>query len=164
MSQTPSMSSAMPRMTQVILWAYVAFNLLIAATLIGDPAQVDATYRGGPMTATREFQWFSIGSFHLFMVGVTLAALRMRSARERGWLLLMNAAFYSWDALTEWSYWGAHVGVAPLELHRNAGVSAACGLLLIVAWRHDLARAGAMQRAAERMQAEPGQSAPAARG
>lgn len=131
----------MPRMTRVILWAYIAFNLLIAGTLIGSPAQVDATYRGGPMTATRAFQWFSIGSFHLFMVGVTLAALRIRSSRERGWLLLMNAAFYVWDALTEWLYWGAHLGVAPMDLHRNAGVSAACGLLLIVAWRHDVATA-----------------------
>lgn len=131
----------MPRMTRVILWVYVAFNLLIAGTLIGSPAQVDATYRGGPMTATREFMWFSIGSFHLFMVGVVLAAMRLRSARERGWLLLMNAAFYLWDALTEWGYWGAHTGMAPVALHRNAGISAACGLLLLVAWRHDLASA-----------------------
>lgn len=141
MSQASPVQSAMPRMTQVILWAYTAFNILIAGTLIGNPAQIDATYRGGAMTATREFQWFSIGGFHLFMVGVTLAALRMPTARERGWLILMNAAFYSWDALTEWLYWGARLGVAPLDLHRNAGVSAACGLLLLVAWRHDLAMA-----------------------
>lgn len=140
-SSLSSASSAMPRMTRIILWAYIAFNLLIAGTVIGNPAQIDATYRGGAMTGTREFLWFSIGSFHLFMVGVALAATRMRSARERGWLLLGNAAFYLWDAVTEWAYWGAHVGVAPLDLHRNAGVSAACGLLLIVAWRHDLARA-----------------------
>lgn len=127
----------MPRLTRIILWAYVAFNLLIAVSLMLHPAQVDATYRGGPMTATRQFQWFSIGSFHLLVCGVTLAALRMRSAKERGWLILANAGFYLWDALTEWLYWGAHIGVAPVELHRNAGVSAACALSLLIAWRYE---------------------------
>lgn len=143
-----SLSSVQPRTARVILWVYVAFNLLIAGTLIGDPAQVDATYRGGPMTATREFMWFSIGSFHLFMVGVALVAMRLRSARERGFLLLMNVAFYLWDALTEWCYWGKRVGVAPVELHRNAGISAACGLVLIVAWRLDVAMAKRVEEAA----------------
>lgn len=146
MSQPSPTNPAMPRMTRVILWAYIAFNLLIAATAMGNPAQMDATYRGGAMTGTREFLWFSIGSFHLLVVGITLVALRLSQVRERGFLLLLNAAFYLWDALTEWLYWGAHIGVAPLELHRNAGVSAFCGLLLLVAWRHDQAtaeRAGA---------------------
>jgi hypothetical protein len=127
----------MPRLSRIILWAYVAFNLLIAITLMLRPDQIDATYRGGVMTATRQFQWFSIGSFHLVLCGVTIVALRMREIRERGFLILVNAGFYLWDAWTEWLYWGAHIGVAPVELHRNAGVSAACGLLLILAWRRD---------------------------
>ena len=74
----------------------------------------------------------------MVLIGVVLAALRMERAKERGWLLLLNAGFYLWDALTEWVYWGAHLGVAPLELHRNAGVSALCGLLVLVAWQLDL--------------------------
>lgn len=131
----------MPRSTKVILWLYGIFNLLIALTLMRSPAQVDATYRGGPMTHTREFLWFSIGSFHLLVVGVTLATLRMRCPRERRWLYLVNAAFYLWDAVTEWSYWGSYLGVTPLLLHRNAGVSAAVALLLLIAWWRDAAHA-----------------------
>jgi hypothetical protein len=95
------------------------------------PGQVDATYRGGAMTPTRQFLWFSIGSFHLLVVGVTLVILRMRHAAERRWLHLLNAAFYLWDAATQWLYWGGHVGLARADLHTNAGVSAVCGLLLV---------------------------------
>lgn len=128
---------AMPRLTRIILWAYIAFNLSIALTLMLHPAQVDATYGGGRMTPMREFLWFSIGSFHFFAVGVALVAMRIRNAAERRWLVLLSAAFYIWDALTEWSYWGPHLGVDPLALHRNAGVSAFCGLLLIIGWWQD---------------------------
>ena len=126
----------MPRFTKIVLWVYVAFNLLIAVTLIASPGQVDATYKGGDMTPTRQFMWFSIGSFHLFVVGVTLVSLRLRHAAERRWLHLANGAFYVWDAVTQWLYWGKHLGVAARDLHTNAGVSAVCGLLLVVAfWR-----------------------------
>jgi len=130
------MTAAMPRITTVIVVSYVLFNLMIAGTLIADPAQLDATYRGGPMTPTREFLWFSIASFHLFMAAVTVASLRMRRAAERRWILLANAGFYLWDALTQWLYWGAHVGLARADLHTNAGVSAGCAVLvLFAAWR-----------------------------
>ena len=127
------MTAAMPRITTVIVVSYVLFNLMIAGTLIADPAQLDATYRGGPMTPTREFLWFSIASFHLFVAAVTLASLRMRRAAERRWILLANAGFYLWDALTQWLYWGAHVGLARADLHTNAGVSAGCAVLVIFA-------------------------------
>lgn len=126
----------MPRFTRVVVVVYVLFNLAIAATLIADPSHLDAQYRGGAMTPTREFLWFSVASLHLFLVAVTLAALRMRRARERRWIVLANAGFYSWDALTQWVYWGAYVGLAAGDLHVNAGVSAGCGALLVAAaWR-----------------------------
>lgn len=126
----------MPRITTAIVASYVLFNLAIAGTLIADPAQLDATYRGGPMTPTREFLWFSIASFHLFVAAVAVASLRMRRAAERRWIVLANAGFYLWDALTQWLYWGGHVGLAPADLHTNAGVSAGCAALLVfAAWR-----------------------------
>ena len=131
------MTAAMPRITTVIVVSYVLFNLMIAGTLIADPAQLDATYRGGPMTPTREFLWFSIASFHLFMAAVTVASLRMRRAAERRWILLANAGFYLWDALTQWLYWGGHVGLATGDLHTNAGVSAGCAALLVFAAGRD---------------------------
>lgn len=127
----------MPRFTKVVLWLYIVFNLVIALTLVFNPAQVDATYQGGAMTPTRRFMWFSIASFHLFVIGVTLVSLRMRRAAERRWLHLLNAGFYLWDAATQWSYWGAHVGLRPADLHTNAGVSAVCGLLVLAGWWAD---------------------------
>lgn len=129
----------MPRLSKILVLSYIAFNLAIALTLIVDPAQLDATYRGGPMTPTREFLWFSIASFHLFVAAVASASLRMARAAERRWLVLANAGFYLWDALTQWLYWGTHVGLARADLHLNAGVSAGCGALLVLAaWRdHD---------------------------
>jgi hypothetical protein len=132
-----TISNPMPRATRIILWLYLAFNLLIALSLLINPAAVDAAYRGGAMTPTRQFLWWSIGSFHLLVVGMTLVALRMRHAAERRWLHLVNGAFYLWDALTEWAYFGAHLGVAPLDLHRNAGISALCGLLMVFAFVQD---------------------------
>jgi hypothetical protein len=126
----------MPRASKIILIVYVLFNLLIAGTLIVDPSQLDATYRGGPMTPTREFLWFSIASFHLFVSATAVIATRMHRAAERRWLVLANAGFYLWDALTQWAWWGARVGLAPADLHVNAGVSAACAALLVyAAWR-----------------------------
>lgn len=126
----------MPRVTKSILIVYALFNLLIAGTLIFDPTQIDAIYRGGAMTPTREFLWFSIASFHLFVIATVVIALRMRNAAERRWVVLANAGFYLWDALTQWAWWGAHVGLAPKDLHVNAGVSAACAALMVfAAWR-----------------------------
>jgi hypothetical protein len=126
-----------PRASKIIVALYILFNLAIALTLIFGPEQLDATYRGGPMTPTREFLWFSIASFHLFVVAVATAALRMSRAAERRWIVLANAGFYLWDALTQWAYWGAHVGLARADLHVNAGVSAGCAALLVLAARLD---------------------------
>lgn len=126
----------MPWFTKIVLWGYLIFNLVIALTLIVSPGQVDATYKGGPMTPTRQFIWFSVGSFHLFVVAVTAASLRMRRAAERRWLHLANAGFYFWDAITQWAYWGKYLDVAARDLHVNAGVSALTGALLLAAlWK-----------------------------
>lgn len=127
----------MPRLTRIILWAYIVFNLAIALVLVVQPGQVDAAYQGGAMTPTRRFLWFSIASFHLFVVGVTLVSLRMRRAAERRWIHLLNAGFYLWDAATQWFYWGAYVGVSAGDLRMNAGVSAVCGLLVVAGWWSD---------------------------
>lgn len=125
----------MPRLSKLIVLLYIVFNLAIALTLIVDPAQLDATYRGGPMTPTREFLWFSIASFHLLVVAVAVLSLRLARAAERRWLVLANAGFYLWDAATQWLYWGGHVGLARGDLHLNAGVSAGCAALLaFAAW------------------------------
>lgn len=123
----------MPRASRVIVVLYVLFNLLIAVTLIVDPTDLDATYRGGAMTPTRGFLWFSIASFHLFVAAVAILAMRMRRAAERRWIIVANAGFYLWDALTQWAYWGGHVGLAAGDLHVNAGVSAGTAALLILA-------------------------------
>jgi len=126
----------MPRISQAILVVYALFNLAISLTFIVDPSQTDAQYRGGAMTPTREFLWFSIASMHLFVTATVVIALRMRDSRERRWLVLANAAFYLWDALTQWGYWGARVEVAPMDLHVNAGVSLfTAALLAFAAWR-----------------------------
>lgn len=123
----------MPRASKVIVVLYVLFNLAIAGTLILGPGPLDATYRGGPMTPTREFLWFSVASFHLFMVAVAILALFMARAAERRRIVLANAGFYLWDALTQWLYWGGYLGLARADLHGNAGVSAGCSALLVLA-------------------------------
>src|SRR4051794_6154133 len=102
----------MPRVSKLIVIAYILFNLAIALTLIVDPSALDTTYRGGPMTPTREFLWFSIASFHLLVVAIAIMALRMARAAERRWIVLANAGFYAWDAATQWLFWGGHVGLA----------------------------------------------------
>jgi hypothetical protein len=131
----PAYSRRVPRASKIIVVLYILFNLAIALTLIFGPGDLDATYRGGPMTPTREFLWFSVGGLHLFLIAVTAASLRMTRAAERRWIVLANAGFYLWDALTQWLYWGAYVGVAAVDLHVNAGVSAGCAALLgLAAW------------------------------
>lgn len=130
------------RLSKLILWLFIVFNLLIAATLWFDPVQVDAQYQGGAMTPTRAFQWFSVASFHLYMVAITGASLVMPGARQRRLLYLANAGFYIWDAATQWLYWGAEVGVEPATLHTNAGISAAVGALLVWVWWRERAGLG----------------------
>jgi len=127
----------MPRTSKIIVALYLLFNSLIAVTLLVDPTGLDTTYRGGPMTPTREFLWFSVAGFHLLVVAIAAATLRMTRAAERRWLVLANAGFYLWDALTQWLYWGEHVGLARADLHVNAGVSAGCAALLVLAARLD---------------------------
>ncbi len=60
------------------------------------------------------------------MAAVTVASMRMRRAAER-------RGFYLWDALTQWLYWGGYVGLSRVDLHTNAGVSAGCAALLVLA-------------------------------
>jgi hypothetical protein len=121
---------------RIILWVYIAFNLLIAATLVLQPEIVDAPYLGGLMTATRRFQWFSVASLHMFVAAATYVSMGLARAADRRKLHVINAGFYLWDATTQWLYWGAAIGVAAVDLHTNAGVSAAVGAVLLgVAWR-----------------------------
>jgi hypothetical protein len=126
-----------PRLSKTIVVVYALFNLLIAYTLTSDPGPLDAQYRGGAMTPTREFLWFSIASFHVFVAAVSLVTLRMTRAADRRAILLANAGFYGWDAATQWLYWGGRVGLAPADLHVNAGVSAVWAALLLLAARRD---------------------------
>lgn len=124
--------------TRVVVVLYLLFNLSIAVTFIVDPSSIDLQYRGEPpLTPTREFLWWSTASMHLFLVLVTSATLWMRIARERRFLLLANAAFYAWDAITQWAYWGARVGVRPMDLHVNAGVSAVVAAIVTAAALYD---------------------------
>lgn len=126
----------MQRASRIILWVYIAFNLLIAVTLVLRPEVVDGPYLGGPLTPTRRFQWFSVASFHVFMAAVTYVSMGLPRAADRRKVHLLNAGFYLWDALTQWLHWGATIGMAARDLHVNAGVSAAVGLVLLgVAWR-----------------------------
>ena len=130
----------MPRFTRVVVILYLLFNLLITYTLFFSPGDLDAQYRGQPpITPTREFLWASSGNLHLFLIAVTAATLWMKNASERRFIILANAGFYFWDALTQWIYWGAHVGLAARDLHLNAGTSAVCGALLVVAALKDSA-------------------------
>jgi hypothetical protein len=126
----------MQRSSRIILWVYIVFNLVITATLVLRPEIVDGPYLGGPMTPTRRFQWFSIASFHVLVAGVTYVSMGLARAADRRKLHVLNAGFYLWDAATQWLYWGAAIGVAARDLHVNAGMSAAVGLLVLsVAWR-----------------------------
>lgn len=127
----------MSRGVRLVLWIYIAFNLLIAAALVVRPEFVDAPYLGGEMTPTRRFQWYSVAGLHVLMVAVTWVAMGLPRAADRRKLVVLNAAFYLlWDAGAQWLYWGAAIGMAAADLHTNAGVSTVVGLaLLVAAWR-----------------------------
>lgn len=128
----------MPRFTRVVVALYLLFNVSIVGTLYFSPLALDAQYKGvAPITPTREFLWFSSGSLHLFLIAATAAVFWMQRASERRYLLFANAGFYFWDAFTQWLYWGDRLGLAPRDLHTNAGVSFAVGVLLIVAALRD---------------------------
>lgn len=127
----------MTRGAQLVLWVYIAFNLLTAATLVASPEVVDGPYLGGAMTPTRRFAWYSVAGLHVLMAAVTLVAMGLPRAADRRKLIGLNAAFYLlWDAGSQWLYWGAAIGMAAADLHTNAGVSTAVGLALVgVVWR-----------------------------
>lgn len=128
----------MPRFTRVVVIAYLVFNVMIVASLYFNPLALDAQYRGeAPITPTREFLWFSSGSLHLFLIAATAATLWMKNAAERRYLVFANAGFSFWDALTQWSYWGDRIGLAPKDLHTNAGVSFVVGVVMVVAALRD---------------------------
>jgi Na+/pantothenate symporter len=134
----------MQKSSRIILWVYIVFNLLIAATLVLQPEFVDGPYLGGPMTATRRFQWFSIACFHVLVAAITYVSMGLPRAADRRKLHAINAGFYLWDAATQWLYWGAAIGMAAVDLHVNAGMSAVVGLLVLaVAWRDRDDTAGA---------------------
>ncbi len=124
----------MPRFPRVVVILYLLFNVAIVYSLYFSPFQLDAQYKGeAPITPTREFLWFSSGSLHLFLIAATSMTLWMKNASERRYLIFANAGFYFWDAATQWIYWGSRIGLAPSDLHVNAGVSAVTGALLVVA-------------------------------
>jgi hypothetical protein len=127
----------MSRTARIILWGYIAFNSIIAITLLGWPEVVDGPYLGGAMTPTRRFQWYSVAGLHVLMAIVTHVAMGLPRAADRRKLVVANAAMYLlWDAASQWLYWGAAIGMAAADLHFNAGVSTVVGLLLLgVAWR-----------------------------
>ncbi|MCA9705823.1 MAG: hypothetical protein KDK70_08250 [Myxococcales bacterium] len=127
----------MHRLARATLWFYIAFNLAITVTLVVAPEVVDTPYLGGPLTPTRRFQWFSVATLHLVVVGMTLTSLSMKRAAERRRLHLVNGAFYLWDAATQLIYWGDAIGVAPHDLYTNAGVSAAVGVAMLAVWWTD---------------------------
>ena len=127
----------MSRGARLILWLYIAFNLLTAVTLVAAPEVVDGPYLGGELTPTRRFQWYSVAGLHVLMIAVIGVAMGLPRAADRRKLVGLNAAFYLlWDAGSQWAYWGAAIGMAPADLHTNAGVSTIIGLALVgVAWR-----------------------------
>jgi hypothetical protein len=127
----------MSRGVRLVLWIYIAFNVLLAAMLVVRPEFVDGPYLGGAMTPTRRFQWYSVAGLHVLMVAVTWVAMGLPRAADRRKLVVLNAAFYLlWDAGAQWLYWGAAIGMAAADLHTNAGVSTVVGLTLLgAAWR-----------------------------
>lgn len=126
----------MSRSLRAIVWLYVAFNLAIAIVLVVWPGFIDEPYLGGELTPTRRFQWWSVASFHVFMAAVAVVSMWLPRAVDRRRLHVVNAAFYLWDAITQWAYWGAAIGMAARDLHVNAGVSAVVGVMMLgVAWR-----------------------------
>lgn len=126
----------MARGARIILWLYIAYNLVITVTLVVRPEIVDAPYLGGELTPTRRFQWFSVASMHVVIAAATWVSISLPRAADRRKLHLINAGFCLWDAATQWLYWGAAIGMAARDLHVNAGVAAGIGVVLLgVAWR-----------------------------
>ncbi|MGI5499578.1 hypothetical protein [Lentzea sp. CA-135723] len=117
---------------RIVLWVYIAFNLLQAVVLTFDPALTDRAYLGGEMTPTRAFQWYAVAGYHVLIIAVTIIAMGLRQARDRRKIILVNALLYLfWDAGSQLAYWGREIGMATSDLLLNAGVSIATGLVLL---------------------------------
>lgn len=122
---------------RVVLWLYIAFNLLQAVVLTFDPELTDRAYLGGEMTPTRHFQWYSVAGYHVLIIAVTIVAMTLGRAADRRKLVIVNALMYLlWDATSQLVYWGREIGMARSDLLTNSGVSIATALILfVVAWR-----------------------------
>jgi hypothetical protein len=116
---------------RVVLWIYVAFNLLQAVVLTFDPELTDRAYLGGEMTPTRHFQWYSVAGYHVLIIAVTIIAMTLPRAVDRRKLVILNALMYLlWDATSQLVYWGHAIGMATSDLVTNAGVSIITALIL----------------------------------
>jgi hypothetical protein len=129
---------------RVVLWVYVAFNLLQAVVLVVDPELTDRAYLGGVMTPTRQFQWYSVAGYHVLIIAVTIVAMGLQRATDRRKLVIVNALMYLlWDATSQLVYWGRAIGMATSDLQINSGVSIATAvvLFLVAAFDRDAAEA-----------------------
>jgi hypothetical protein len=121
---------------KIVLWVYIAFNLLQALVLTFNPELTDRAYLGGEMTPTRHFQWYAVAGYHVLIIAVTIIAMGLRRAADRRKIIIVNALMYLiWDAGSQLAYWGREIGMATSDLLINSGVSIATGLILLaVAW------------------------------
>lgn len=116
---------------RVVLWLYVAFNLLQAVILTFDPELTDRAYLGGELTPTRHFQWYAVAGYHVLIIAVTIIAMTLPRAVDRRKLVIVNALMYLlWDATSQLAYWGHEIGMATSDLLTNAGVSIVAALIL----------------------------------
>jgi hypothetical protein len=116
---------------RVVLWLYVAFNLLQAVVLTFDPELTDRAYLGGEMTPTRHFQWYAVAGYHVLIIAVTIIAMTLPRAVDRRKIVIVNALMYLlWDATSQLAYWGREIGMATSDLLTNAGVSLVTALIL----------------------------------
>jgi hypothetical protein len=117
----------------VVLWVYVAFNLLQAVVLVVDPELVDRAYLGGAMTPTRHFQWYSVAGYHVLIIAVTIIAMGLQRAADRRKLIIVNALMYLlWDATSQLVFWGREIGMATSDLLVNSGASIATAVVLFL--------------------------------
>ncbi|WP_394619292.1 hypothetical protein JNUCC0626_09405 [Lentzea sp. JNUCC 0626] len=117
---------------KIVLWVYIAFNLLQAVVLSVNPELTDRAYLGGEMTPTRAFQWYAVAGYHVLIIAVTIIAMGLHRAQDRRKIILVNALLYLfWDAGSQLVYWGREIGMATSDLLINSGVSIATGLILL---------------------------------
>ncbi|MGW6442538.1 hypothetical protein [Lentzea sp. NPDC055074] len=121
---------------KIVLWVYIAFNLLQTVVLTLSPELTDRAYLGGEMTPTRAFQWYAVAGYHVLIIAVTIIAMGLPRATDRRKIIIVNALMYLlWDAGAQLAHWGREIGMATSDLLINSGVSIATGLtLLAVAW------------------------------